>query len=350
MNEIEDTRRGRKGIFAIIYENFISENLKGKFRYIPVILAKWLVGFFSGLVIGIFAYYYWDVLLGKKQFDWTIVVSLLGGLGATITVIFLYVEKFMKLSLSKAQYHILEKKDANAEYISDKLAKELLPFLNKKLFQSDTIYEMRAKHYAEEKECIACEYRKLLDNRIDSLISADQLNSESIIDEIIIILDSGTTIANIFEQLGKESYAEGAQHWTKKDFVKFYTNSIRGVLCLFKYRDQYSRYSEIPFKCNMFPGKILSPYEAIADEHTVKAILDLKKSGRYIIFITTGNYLIYNSQEKKFLPIARAGFHPDVKAAGFHIADEVHIVAPLGKILMNSPTKTRKESIAQTIA
>ena len=50
------------------------------------------------------------------------------------------------------------------------------------------------------------------------------------------------------------------------------------------------------------------------------------------------------------MPIARAGYHPDVKAAGFHISDEIHVVAPLGKILMNSPTKDRKESIYQTLS
>ena len=166
---------------------------------------------------------------------------------------------------------------------------------------------------------------------------------------MVVVFDSGTTIAQIFEQLGKDSYERGRGHWTKEDYVKFYTNSIRGVLCLFKYRDQASRYSEIPFKCNIFPGKILSPYEAIADEETVKAILNLKSEGRYILFVTTGNYLIYNSKENAFIPIARAGFHPDVKAAGFHVADEVHVVAPLGKILINSPDEYKNEDLKSTL-
>ncbi len=341
-------------ILDIIYNHFISEKNKQRLRKIPPIFLKWFVGFFSGFAVGFLFCYFYTIIFQGTQFDWKIVTGIFAALGAIFVTIITYTEKFMCLALDKARYHIVEmeykNKNLDKEIISDKLAKDLMPLIDKKVFHSDTIFEMRGKHYAEEKECIAREYRKLLETRVNALMSNSKLNKDQKIKDVIVIFDSGTTIAQVFEQLGKDSYETGSEHWTKNDYVNFYTNSIRGILCLFKYRDQSSRYSEIPFKCNIFPGKILSPYEAIADEETVKSILNLKREGRYVIFVTTGNYLIFNTKENVFIPIARAGFHPDVKAAGFHIANEIHVLAPLGKILMNSLEVYRDENIYGTLS
>ncbi len=354
-------------ICSIFCENFISEAWIERVRKIPLIMLKWTSGLSVGIVVGFLTCYVCLIITKLQQFDWKIVTSLFALLGAIGGGLLVYTEKLMSIALKKVEYHLKERefegKSATAEKICEKLAIDLVPLLNEKVFNSDTIYQIRASHYFEEKKCLAKNYIKFLQKRQLALIDNEKLNKNNT-EEIIVILDSGTTIAQIFDQLGrdavipdkknpfvdKESKQVADSHWTNNKYIKFYTNSIRGVLCLFKYRDQSSRYSEIPFNINIFSGEILSPYEAIADISTVKSILELKKAGRYIIFVTTGNYLIFNAKNKMLLPIARAGFHPHVKAAGFHVANEVHILAPLGKILMNSPHKRReKETIQQTL-
>jgi len=343
--------REKKPILTIFYETFASKKLQEKLRtFVPVIL-KWIVGFIFGLVLGFLLCYLYFIISDKKAFDWKIVTGLFATLGAILTAVLLNATNFMRLVVDKAKYHIaeieLESKNLDANKISENLAKQLSPLLDKKLFHADTIFELRARHYAEEKECIARNYVKLMGERI-AAISSGNISNGNNIENITVILDSGTTIAQIFDELGKEAYSN-EEHWSKKSHLQFYTNSIRGVLHLFKFRDHNSRYSEIPFPCNIFPGKILSPYEAIADSATIESILKLKTSNNYIIFITTGNYLICNTKEKMVAPIARAGFHPFVKAAGYYIADEVHLIAPLGKILINSPSETNEETIRNTL-
>ena len=120
----EENKPTRKdGILQIIYKNLISEKIQRFLRYVSVKLSKWLTGFFIGLGLGLFAYYYWDVYLGKKQFDWKIVASLMASIGVIITTIFIYLERFLKLAVYKAEYHILENKDVDSEKISNILAK-----------------------------------------------------------------------------------------------------------------------------------------------------------------------------------------------------------------------------------
>jgi len=341
----------KKPILAIFYETFVSKKLQDKLRAFVPIVIKWIVGFVCGIVIGFLLCYLYFIVSDKKEFDWKIITGVFATLGAIITAILLNMTNFMRLVVDKARYHLkemeFESKNLDRNRISDNLAKQLLPLLNKKLFHADTIFELRARHYAEEKECIARNYIKLLSERINSIHCGNISNSKGI-DNIIVILDSGTTVAQIFDELGKESYSQ-EEHWSKKPYLQFYTNSIRGVLHLFKFRDHNSRYSEIPFPCNIFPGKILSPFEAIADSATIKSIMQLTGNNNYIIFITTGNYLICNTKEKIVAPIARAGFHPYVKAAGYYVADEVHLIAPLGKILINSPSETNTENIHNTL-
>ncbi|MCP3874141.1 MAG: hypothetical protein GY699_13405 [Desulfobacteraceae bacterium] len=341
-----------KKVWAILYDEFCPEKIKKIFVNIPKYLFNTTTGFIVGLLSGFYLCYIYRVTTGESTLEWMTIAKLSAAILAIIAASIIVIKNYLSLALERKKYLLKEnefkEKNIQIEKVSDKLASDLGPHLNKKLFQADTIYEMRAKHYAEEKEFIALNYIEQLKNRVLSLLKNDQRLTNKKIKNIKVILDSGTTITNIFDKLGKEAY-DNKDHWTKKKNVLFYTNSVRGVLTLFRYRDQSSRYSEIPLNCNIFPGKILSPYEAIADEETVKSIINLKDDKSYVIFITTGNYLIFNTKTPTFIPIARAGFHPYVKAAGMHIADEIHVVAPLGKILTNSRLKHKNEKIEATL-
>ncbi len=206
---------------------------------------------------------------------------------------------------------------------------EMQGMLKNYVSEYDTIYDERTTHYKEEKECMARHYIEFLENRVVSALNCPEIK------KVVILLDSGTTLVPIFDNLGQKSN-ENSNYFTKHANVNIYTNNIRGILRLFKYKKNISRYESLPFDCSVLPGKVLAPYEAFADEYTIKAIADLKRSGVYVISITTGNYIIYNDIQNIFLPIARAGFHPHVKSAMYYAANEVHVVAPLGKVLINN--------------
>lgn len=357
-NAEERDKKINKPILEIFYNTFVSSKLQKKLRAIIPIVCKWIIGFFLGIVIGFLLCYLYLIHSEQKEFDWKIITGLFATLGAIITAVLVNMTNFMRLVVDKGRYHLqemeFEAKRLDHDRISDNLAKELLPLINEKLFQSNTIYEFRAKHYSEEKECIAKQYIKLLGERINSLLNSSDITDRKDINNIVVILDSGTTISQIFNHLGKESYSK-ENYWSKNPKIQFFTNSIRGVLHLFKYRKHDSRYSKIPFPCSIFSGKILSPYEAIADITTIQSILQFKKNdefikkNNYIIFVTTGNYLIANTNSNIVAPIARAGFHHFIKAAGYYVANEVHLVAPLGKVLINSPAEINKEDIHKTL-
>jgi|GEM_PF-3248978 len=349
----------RKKFFQIIWDNYTSQKWQQRLKKIPLIIFKWQTALIVGAALGFTSCYLYFVVSIKAQFDWKVIAGVFGSVGAFLMALLIMSERIMKLIIDEKQFALIESKinseKSNKEHVSDRLVKDLSPLLSRKLFQADTIYDVRSQHYAEEKVCIARLYIQFLKRRVIALLDDGKLNRDMKRNKIIVVLDSGTTIAQIFENLGKDAYEyidktgkDG--HWTTRSDISFFTNSIRGVLCLFKYRDQTSRYSEIPFKCHIFPGKILSPYEAIADADTVKSILSLKREGHYVIFVTTGNYLIYNTNDQVITPIARAGFHPDVKAAGYTIADEVHVIAPLGKVLMNCGKVGKTERIQRTLS
>ena len=117
-----------------------------RLRKIPPILVKWFVGYFSGFVSGFLFCYFYKVLFQSTQFDWKIVTGLFAVLGAIFATVLTYTEKFMNLALEKARYHILDmeykRKKIDREIVSEKLAKDLLPLIDKKAFHSDTIFAL----------------------------------------------------------------------------------------------------------------------------------------------------------------------------------------------------------------
>ena len=190
----------------------------------------------------------------------------------------------------------------------------------------DSVYLLRARHYKEEKDTIAEHFsEKVLGPRIKYLMK----NSK--IPKIQVIFDSGTTIAPILEVIGRKA-EKNKNYWCKD--ISVITNNIKGIENMLRYRehrdDRYAQLSVNQF--SVLPGKVLAAFEAIADEETLDALEACRNDGNYTIAVTTGNYiLLHNGQ---FVEIARAGYHPDFKATLIDIADEVYVIAPLGKLLM----------------
>lgn len=208
----------------------------------------------------------------------------------------------------------------------EKLAKETLDFITNGESINDSVFAERMLHYRNEKEFISEQYiRSVLEPRINYLRQKKNYK------EIRIIFDSGTTIAPMFTILGREA-EQDPDYWCKN--ISVVTNNIKGLANILRFRENYNDpYARLPLHhFFVLPGEILPAFEAIASEQTLKALDDYRKDDVYTISVTTGNYILLH--EGKFLPIARAGYHPDFKATLFDISDEVYVIAPLGKILM----------------
>lgn len=308
--------------------------------------SKWFKGFFRLLysiillIIGLVLY---PLIFDKTNlnfFERIVLVLSSGYLILSSSLVLL--DKFFRIELYERKIRVEEKKlnsisDLDVDNISDQVASQVTSIVGSQLPLADTIYNERIKHYKKEKEIIANAFIDILRKRV--LFLKNHLNKEK---KIRIVLDSGTTIAPIFDKLGREA-AFRPDHWSEG--VLFATNSFYGVYQLLKYREynpelsdphnyQQYRHNNIPIKCSLFPGAVLAAYQAIADDDTVRAIKATARSREYYnICILTGNYIMYDSNKKIILPIARTLYHPKVKAAYYEMAHEVYLIAPLGKIL-----------------
>jgi hypothetical protein len=196
----------------------------------------------------------------------------------------------------------------------------------------DSIYALRSGHYKKEKEFLAEPF-------IKDALSQRVLHLTKVLKKRVrIVFDSGSTIAPMFNVLGREAESD-LKHWCRSEEVQIVTNNIRGIVNVLQYRDnRANKYAQLPIRSlSVLPGQVLASFEAIADEATLNELESYRK-GRiqkgdiYTIGVTTGNYLLLH--QGKLAEIARAGWHPDFKATLIDIADEVYVVAPLGKILV----------------
>ncbi len=190
----------------------------------------------------------------------------------------------------------------------------------------DSIYNERATHYKTEKRVMAEPFlEEVLGERVKYLQKTQNKS------DIRIIFDAGTTIEPIMDVLGRKAEDDRA-HWCKN--IPIVTNNIKGVQNMLRYREYpNNRYSELTIRnFSVLPGKVLAPFEAIADETTLKALETYRDDNVYTIAVTTGNYILVHNHQ--FASIARGGFHPHFKATLYDIADEVYVIAPLGKLIM----------------
>jgi hypothetical protein len=279
---------------------------------------------------------------------WKKIAIVLGTGFASIGVLLSVIEKAFKIEVQYRDIFLKEKILERNELARKEVVKaaqnevaEIIDEVRSRTFHDDSIFEMRAKHYEHEKLALAKNFVGMLRDRVRFLQSHQS-------SKIQIIIDSGSTLAPIFDVIGKVASCT-TDPWSKE--IEFFTNNIKGVQYLLKYREPYleddangeefhayrSRYAEIPIKCSILPGKILSPYAAIADKTTIEAVQDIgSRENTYTISVTTGNYILLDGGNNLAVPIARAGYHPHMKAVLHSVAGEVYLVAPLGKILLGT--------------
>lgn len=290
--------------------------------------------FVAGIVVGLFTFAEMDLTNSERA--WYIILSI----GGLMSLPFIVIKKIYELEIAERQFVLADNEAKNRTLDKDYLGNELVSFLkyrlSTKLKFRDIEYEERANHYRTEKAKLAKAVVTVLEQRLKYLADHKKIN------RVRVILDAGTTISPVFEELGwlaKKSEGD----WISK--LDIYTNNVRGLQILFSLNDkneddrQADRYQDIPVKCKVLPGSILSAYQAIADESTVNRVLgfnsepDCRDDNSYVIGITTGNYVLFDHDKMEVLPIAKIGHHPHIKAAMYHVSNEIFLIAPLGKVL-----------------
>lgn len=261
----------------------------------------------------------------------------LSAIAALLASALVILDRIFSLELNDKRLRLAEREldSADPETLASVVATKVSARLHDPSVLPDSIYQDRTQHYRREKLFLAGVFLDVLGRRVQYLKARVDA-------PIRVIIDSGTTLAPIFDKLGREA-AEQPSHWS--DGIEIVTNNIRGVQLLLNYRysaatpgypgsGTHSRHANISVACSVLPGRILAAYQAIADEHTLKALRTLGRARGYNICVTTGNYLLFDPRSDQVLPIARTLHHPHVKVALYHCAREVYNVAPLGKVLI----------------
>lgn len=195
----------------------------------------------------------------------------------------------------------------------------------------NTVFQMRKDHFAQEKHYLAEAFFPLLLERCKALAYRYE--------EVLILVDSGTTVFPFFERFGRGSRAEPTSIWTKR--VRLVTNNIPGVTSLMRVArsNENNAYSPLTIQCRLLPGVPLPVYEAVVGRETEEALarnLSSPNSKRRVIALVTGNWVRIDSNLAPVL-LARGTGHREIKQALIANSDEVYIVAPLGKILFKVP-------------
>ena len=222
----------------------------------------------------------------------------------------------------------------NTAWAADALEQaSLIPYGN-------TLFAHRRKHYYDEKRSISEQFIELFMQRCERLINKPTSAEQSADDKpifIYLIIDSGTTLYPLFEQLG--NYFRKNDHTFWKKHMRIVTNNLPGIESYIEAaRLKPSRYSELAVDCFILPGAPLPTYSAIAGKETQAALSRLKTDDSqdrkpYFIGLVTGNFVrIRNNEPRCPLPLARGQEHHDFKVALLDSCDEIYVIAPLGKV------------------
>lgn len=213
------------------------------------------------------------------------------------------------------------------------------------------IYAERMGHFKEEKPFLCRQLSEFLLLRMKRFADRDGY------ERIVLFVDSGTTLFPMIQILGSFAKEHGdgfKNHWIHK--VIMITNNTTGIRWLMKHGrfNNNSRFSELAINCLSVPGKPLATYSAftgfgyewnaslrkafrfLQSDWALRCLIgELRKENVKVkvISLVTGSWVrIRDTSPRVPLPLARFEGHLDIKQAMVDIADEVYILAPLGKI------------------
>ncbi len=201
-----------------------------------------------------------------------------------------------------------------------------------------SLFAERLDFFRDEKEFLAEQFAPRLFARCRSLF-------EKYGKHVYIYLHSGTTLYPFFRILGQEAVRAqvNGEAWVASHFTLI-TNNIPGLESLFSVarRDKLNRYSPLAFECKLLPGTPLPLFEALAGEDTVKGFRDLiasakSKGNAVVVSLLSGNWIrVRRTPPACPIPLVRGASFADLMQEAVDLADEVHVVAPLGKIFQDT--------------
>jgi hypothetical protein len=264
---------------------------------------KYAVNIFSSLVFMYFGALMYALFLSHAPIDFwkKLAIRATSTIGAT-TALLLVIEKIFHIEVHARELDYKNLQISNSTLdtasISHMAARQIADYVTNELISEDSVFEFRAKHYKREKKVLSENLADLLARRVDFI-------EHSYNKRVQIVIDSGSTLSPLFDVIGRQA-STNASHWSRR--IDIFTNNIKGVQLLLKYRDitrqlteanpsidilYNDRHLEIPVACFILPGKILSAYSAIADKSTIRAAQEIgQRADTYTICITTGNYIV----------------------------------------------------------
>lgn len=260
---------------------------------------------------------------------------------------------YLKLELDNKRKVLLETKEI-ANDISYLISQRLIEdpsWLDRFMDQtgitySASVFGNRIGHFYYEKMQIA----KNAVMHVDKLLAEDNQR------KVCLLIDSGTTMYSVFEEIAKKVHEKNTK-W-KKNKVCIVSNNIPGIQHLMKNgkNDPSDNYSEILIDCFILPGKPLSVYAAITGEESIKWLKAdypsfLKTWGKgnsniITVCFITGNYITKSSNKDRtmnhYRPAARGEGHVEIKNQMVEISDYIFILSPLAKFSFASTSLLNK--------
>lgn len=199
------------------------------------------------------------------------------------------------------------------------------------LKDANDLYLARESHFAWEKRHLA---HSLVRKAIPQLLKVMREETPGLV-RINFLIDSGTTLTPIFEELLKAKLA-----YQNNLRVRVYTNNLEGA-----HKTQSSEHlldselSERDF-C-IIGGEILGKYRATVGKSFQKFFFEsyskiitadtVPEAKQKTIAILSANWYLLSASQ--FVPVGRNAEHVHIKEQMIKIADRIIFVSPLGKVL-----------------
>jgi hypothetical protein len=198
-----------------------------------------------------------------------------------------------------------------------------------------SIIMQRSGHYQAEKIFLAREFGPLLFERCKILVEAGW--------RVHLFVDSGSTLIPFIDDLARRSVRAKEEPWLKEKRLELYTNNLAGALAHMEHgREIYEDpYSDLVIPMRVLAGTPLATFAAVAGPQTVKMIMEMgqgnsKDSNVKVIGVITGNWIrIRRTFPRIPVPLARGLEHKEIKQAVVDTADEIYVLAPLGKLCID---------------
>ena len=207
---------------------------------------------------------------------------------------------------------------------------------------TESIFNDRKRHYADEKKFIIDKFVPLLVDRCEYLLEKHNKN-------VCLLVDSGTTMHEFLERFAEETHmrANMLRENEKKNetlSISVATNNVSGALiAMEKGRLSSNRFSKMSFECHLFQGELLATYSAVTGDETDKAVIkyiEEKQKDTIFIGITVGNWIRVRTTGKPCaIPMARGKGHLSFKQTMINYSNEIFVISPLAKIFNDEKDK-----------